>query len=50
MAMLLNIFDSPVHRLPDFVRIKCHLGSRGAYNILVERPEGRRLLGRPRRR
>jgi hypothetical protein len=23
---------------------------RGAYNILVERPEGRRLLGRPRRR
>jgi hypothetical protein len=23
---------------------------RGAYNILVERPEGRRPLGRPRRR
>jgi hypothetical protein len=23
---------------------------RGAYNILVGRPEGRRLLGRPRRR
>jgi hypothetical protein len=23
---------------------------RGAYNILVEGPEGRRLLGRPRRR
>jgi hypothetical protein len=23
---------------------------RGAYNILVERPEGRRQLGRPRRR
>jgi hypothetical protein len=25
-------------------------GNRGAYRILVERPEGRRLLGRPRRR
>jgi hypothetical protein len=24
--------------------------NRGAYRILVERPEGRRLLGRPRRR
>jgi hypothetical protein len=28
-----------------------HMGEvRGAYNILVGRPEGRRLLGRPRRR
>jgi hypothetical protein len=27
-----------------------HGGVRGAYNILVERPEGRRPLGRPRRR
>jgi hypothetical protein len=27
-----------------------HGGVRGAYNILVGRPEGRRPLGRPRRR
>jgi hypothetical protein len=27
-----------------------HGGSEGAYNILVGRPEGRRPLGRPRRR
>jgi hypothetical protein len=25
-------------------------GSRGSYGVLVEKPEGRRLLGKPRRR
>jgi hypothetical protein len=37
--------------LDKFVRYRARMGEvRGAYNILVGRPEGRRPLGRPRRR
>jgi hypothetical protein len=51
-----------LHSSPSIVRVikarrmrwagnVAHMGEvRGAYNILVGRPEGRRLLGRPRRR
>jgi hypothetical protein len=60
-----KLHDEELHglySLPSIVRVikarrmrwaghVAHMGEvRGAYNILVERPEGRRPLGRPRRR
>jgi hypothetical protein len=45
VGILVHIFKSKITILTNFFRTL-----RGAYNILDGRPEGRRPLGRPRRR